>query len=142
MRADLRFILNNDLRSIQRVVNLVAERCRELGFSRKRLRFNFRVGVSEALANAMLYGNGRDPNKKVRLEAQLEPGTVTIRVTDEGHGFDPERLPDPRSPANLTRPGGRGIFLIRELMDQVEFNERGNSITMVLLDDSRDGNGV
>jgi serine/threonine-protein kinase RsbW len=91
------------------------------------------VGLTEALANAMLYGNGRDPRKRVRVEAHLTPRMIQVQVTDEGGGFDPDAVVDPTLPANRVRPGGRGIFLIRKLMDQVEFNERGNSITMILL---------
>ena len=124
-------------RPVQQLVN----RCRELGFDDDRLRLNLRVGVTEALANAMLYGNGRDPAKRVRVEANVSPDEVTVRVTDEGRGFDPQAVCDPTLPGNRSRPCGRGIFLIRSLMDHVEFNERGNSITMVLLAGSRTNRG-
>lgn len=124
--------LPNDLRAIERAVNYLMARGREVGFDSRRLRLNLRVGVTEALANAMLYGNTRDPRKRVRLEARIGPHTVTVRVTDEGGGFDPAEVPDPTIPPYLDRVGGRGIFLIRKLMDRVEFNETGNSITMVL----------
>ncbi|MGH7447058.1 MAG: ATP-binding protein, partial [Longimicrobiales bacterium] len=78
------------------------------------------------------YGNSRDPRKRVRVEAHLTPRQIKVQVTDEGRGFDPDAVRDPTLPANRVRPGGRGIFLIRQLMDRVEFNERGNSITMIL----------
>ncbi|MGH7577347.1 MAG: ATP-binding protein [Longimicrobiales bacterium] len=134
--------LPNDLQVIERSVEYLMERGGELGFNHDRLRLNLRVGVSEALANAMLYGNCRDPGKRVLLEARLSPAAITIRVTDEGCGFDPDRLDDPTLPANRWRVGGRGIFLIRKLMDRVEFNERGNSIEMMLLNAPRDADGV
>lgn len=124
--------LPNDLRAIERAVNYLMARGREVGFDARRLRLNLRVGVTEALANAMLYGNSRDPRKRVRLEARVSSQRVTVRITDEGGGFDPGDLPDPTVPPYLDRTGGRGIFLIRQLMDRVEFNESGNSITMVL----------
>ncbi len=124
--------LQADLQDVEEVVDFLVERCREAGFDESRLRLNFRVGVTEALVNAILYGNDRDPDKRVRVEARLSAAAVSIRITDEGSGFDPGELPDPTTPHNRTRPGGRGIFLIRKLMDDVEFNERGNSITMVL----------
>lgn len=124
--------LPNDLRTIERAVQYVMDRSCEVGFDRARLRLNLRVGLTEALANAMLYGNGRDPAKKVRIDAQLSREAVVVTVTDEGRGFDPATLPDPTAVPNRNRSGGRGIFLIRKLMDQVEFNERGNAITMVL----------
>jgi len=124
--------LPNDLRAIERSVTNLMERGREVGFSDSRLRLNLRVSLTEALANAMLYGNRRDPSKRVRLEASIAHDEIIIRVTDEGRGFDPARVADPTLPANRLRPGGRGLFLIRQLMDEVEFNERGNSILMVL----------
>jgi serine/threonine-protein kinase RsbW len=125
--------LPNDLRAIERSVDYLTDKGREVGFDDERLRLNFRVGLTEALANAMLYGNSRDPQKRVRVVACLTSRKIEIQVTDEGRGFDPDAVLDPTLPANRVRPGGRGIFLIRQLMDRVEFNDRGNSITMILL---------
>jgi serine/threonine-protein kinase RsbW len=132
MSSDYTLELPNDLRAIEAAVSYLVERSIDAGFDADRLRLNFRVSLSEALANAMLYGNGRDPAKHVRVEAHLSREEVVVRVTDQGRGFDPSTVPDPTLPANRSRPGGRGIFLIRNLMDSVEFNPQGNSITMVL----------
>lgn len=132
MQANYIIELPNDLCAIGKSVEYLIARGVEAGFEDSRLRLNLRVGLSEALANAMLYGNCRDPRKRVRIEARLTPDEITLRVTDEGHGFDPEKLADPTLPGNRKRIGGRGIFLIRKMMDHVEFNEKGNSITMVL----------
>jgi serine/threonine-protein kinase RsbW len=133
MRLDYVLELPNDLRAIERSVDYLMDKGREVGFDYDRLRLNFRVGLTEALANAMLYGNCRDPRKRVRVEAHLSARKIKVQVTDEGRGFDPDAVLDPTLPANRARAGGRGIFLIRNLMDRVEFNERGNSITMILL---------
>jgi serine/threonine-protein kinase RsbW len=133
MQLDYVLELPNDLRAIERSVDYLMEKGRSVGFDYDRLRLNFRVGLTEALANAMLYGNCRDPRKRVKIEAHLTPLEITVQVTDEGRGFNPDTVLDPTLPANRVRPGGRGIYLIRQLMDRVEFNERGNSITMVLL---------
>lgn len=124
--------LPNDLGAIERSVDFLLERCRDAGFDDGRLRLNLRVGVAEALANAMMYGNRRDPAKRVVLEAWCGRDEVRIRVTDEGRGFDPGTIPDPTLPDNRTRTCGRGVFLIRQLMDRVEFNDQGNSIEMFL----------
>jgi serine/threonine-protein kinase RsbW len=132
MQLDYVLELPNDLRAIERSVDYLMDKGREVGFDYDRLRLNFRVGLTEALANAMLYGNCRDPRKRVRVEAHLTPLEIKVRVTDEGRGFDPEAVTDPTLLPNRMRSGGRGIFLIRQLMDRVEFNERGNSITMIL----------
>lgn len=132
MRANFVLELPNDLQAIERAVEYLMARCNEAGFDCERVGLKLRVGVTEALSNAMLYGNARDPRKRVLVEAKVAAEAVVVRVTDEGRGFDPDSLPDPTLPCNLTRPCGRGIYLIRTLMDRVEFNERGNSITMVL----------
>ncbi len=132
MKLDYILELPNDLRAIERSVEYLMDRGAELGFDADRLRLNFRVGLTEAITNAMLYGNARDPDKRVRVEAHLSTDAIVVSVTDEGSGFDPRRLPDPTTPRNRLRSGGRGIFLIRKLMDRVEFNDRGNSILMVL----------
>jgi len=124
--------LPSDLQAIERVVDELVARSQEAGFCCERKRLNLQVGVTEALANAVLYGNARDPRKVVRVELRITDDAITISVTDEGRGFDPGSIPDPTLPANLRRTGGRGLYLIRKLMDRVEFNESGNSITMVL----------
>lgn len=133
MQSDCVLELPSDLRMIEGAVQYLMDRSCEAGFDEERLRLNFRVGLSEALANAMLYGNGRDPKKRVRVEARFSDCSVVVRVTDEGCGFDPRSIPDPTLPGNRRRTRGRGIYLIKKLMDHVEFNEQGNSITMVLL---------
>jgi serine/threonine-protein kinase RsbW len=125
--------LPNDVGAIERSVDYLLDRCLDAGFDADRLRLNFRVGVAEALANAMMYGNERDPAKRVRLEAWCSPDLIRVRVTDEGTGFDPGALPDPTLPQNRSSERGRGVFLIRQLMDRVEFNEQGNSVEMLLL---------
>ena len=68
----------------------------------------------------------------LRVELRVRSGEVRARVTDEGSGFDPDTVPDPRLPENIPRPDGRGIFLMRALMDEVHYNELGNSVTLVL----------
>ena len=124
--------LPSDLRVIEAAVAYLVGRCQAFAFKGSRLTLNLRVGVSEALANAMLYGNGRDPSKRVRVEVLLDCTRVALHVIDEGRGFDPDAVPDPTAAANLERPGGRGLFLLRKLMDEVEYNECGNAVRLVL----------
>lgn len=132
MERELVFELPNDLHCIQDAVEFVVRRCSACDAVARRVRLNFRVGLTEALSNAMIYGNGRDPSKRVRVEVLVRAGCVTARVTDQGTGFDPNRVPDPTTPRNLRREGGRGIFLMRQLLDEVRFNDQGNSVTLVL----------
>jgi serine/threonine-protein kinase RsbW len=137
-RRDIVLELPSDIRSIERTVNYVMLRCRDCQTQARRLDLNFRVGLTEALANAMLYGNGHDPCKRVRVEIIVDQGRIEARVTDQGDGFDPSAVPDPTEPANLTRPCGRGLFLMRKLMDEVWYNDRGNQVTLVMRLDSGD----
>jgi serine/threonine-protein kinase RsbW len=133
MRPDFSLELANDVRAIEAAVEYLVDRCLAAGFTDDdRLRLNLRVSVTEALANAMEKGNLDDPAKSVRIDARLAADRIVVRVTDQGGGFDPALVPDPTLPQHRSRSGGRGIFLIRNLMDAVEFNELGNSITMVL----------
>lgn len=132
MASDFVFDIPNDLTSIDEAVELVVRRCPKCVDDPRKLRLNLRVGLSEALANAMLYGNAQDPSKRVRVEVAFQGSTITARVTDEGCGFDPSRIPDPTTPSNLMKAEGRGLFLMRKLLDEVYFNDLGNSVTLVL----------
>lgn len=132
MDQELILELPNDIRSIEHAVQYVMEHCSGCCAYARKLDLNFRVGLSEALSNAMLYGNDRDPGKRIRVEVTVRDEQVTACVTDQGSGFDPNLVPDPTLPGNLSKPGGRGIFLMRSLMDEVQFNEEGNSVTLIL----------
>ena len=89
------------------------------------------LALEEAFLNAVKHGNRMDPTKKVTIDYAVDPEQVEIRMTDEGPGFDPGRVPDPRVGKNLYRPEGRGLLLIRSYMHTVEYNEQGNSLRMV-----------
>lgn len=129
---DIVLELPSDIRSIERTVDYVMLRCRDCRARARRLDLNFRVGLTEALSNAMLYGNGHDPCKRVKVEITVQHGRLQARVTDQGNGFDPTAVPDPTEPANVTKPCGRGLFLMRSLLDEVWYNDRGNQVTLVL----------
>ena len=126
------FELPNDIAAIEGAVDHAVEHCAPAGIDRRRLLFNFRVGLTEAISNAILYGNSRDPDTRVRVELTAVPGEVRVRVSDQGDGFDPDAVPDPRLPENLLLPDGRGVFVMWALMDEVRFNRRGNAVTLVL----------
>ena len=130
--SDLVLELPSDVRSIEHAVEYVVRRCRSCERHAERLRLNFRVGLTEALSNAMLYGNAHDPSKRVRVEVTFGRGTIRARVTDQGCGFDPFSIPDPTCPENLMKPSGRGLFLMRQLLDEVLYNDQGNQVTLVL----------
>ncbi len=132
MDQELILELPNDIRSIEHAVEYVMRHCSTCCDYARRFNLNFRVGLTEALSNAMLYGNNSDPQKRVRVEVTVRVEEIAVRITDQGVGFDPTTIPDPTLPDNISKSGGRGIFLMRSLMDEVKFNDRGNSVTLVL----------
>jgi serine/threonine-protein kinase RsbW len=122
----------SDVGCIEQAVSLVARHCLTGTAGCDRLRFRLQVAVAEALANAVIRGNREDPRKWVYVEAELLPDRIHVYVTDEGDGFDPAQVPEPVLPEQLFESCGRGLFLIRKLVDEVRFNEQGNSICMTL----------
>lgn len=129
---DLIWVIPSDVSEIGGIVDAVLERCSRCPADPRKLRLNLRVGLTEALANAVVRGNGRDPAKRVRVEVHLGDVGIIARVTDEGRGFNPDDVPDPTDAERLDAPNGRGLFLMRRLLDEVSFNERGNSVTLKL----------
>jgi serine/threonine-protein kinase RsbW len=95
--------------------------------------FRTQLAYEEAIVNAIRHGNRCDPEKTVLVEMECDQERTTIQITDQGEGFDPTSLPDPRQDEYLEAPGGRGVLLINEIMSHVEYNERGNQITMVMI---------
>jgi serine/threonine-protein kinase RsbW len=124
--------LPSDVNCIEEAVELVTRHCLAGHQATKRIRFRLRVVLSEALTNAIVRGNGEDRTKWVDVRAELVPEVIRVSVTDEGPGFDPQTIPEPLQPEQLDVATGRGLFLIRKLVDTVQFNERGNSICMIL----------
>jgi serine/threonine-protein kinase RsbW len=122
----------SDLSLVGDAVDLAARHCDVGVLSQRRLQFNLRTALAEALANAIAYGNHHDPSRLVRIEVACRPDAVRIEVADDGLGFDPSQVPDPTAPEFLEREGGRGLFVLRHLVDTIEFNERGNSVCLVL----------
>jgi serine/threonine-protein kinase RsbW len=89
---------------------------------------NIIVAVTEAVNNAIYHGNKADPNKKVHVGFKTSPKSISFSIRDEGPGFDFNNLPDPTDPANIEKPSGRGIFLMKHLADEVSFSEDGRCV--------------
>lgn len=92
--------------------------------------FDVHVSFEEALRNAMLHGNKLDPRKTVTIEIEITEGELTIVVEDQGQGFDPDKVPDPTAEENLLRESGRGVYLIKYLMDDVKYVNGGRKLIM------------
>jgi serine/threonine-protein kinase RsbW len=89
------------------------------------------LSLREALANAILHGNRQHADKRVQLDCFHESdGCMLVVVRDEGKGFDPATVRDPTLPENILRPGGRGIYLIRRFMDEVDYLNGGRELRM------------
>jgi serine/threonine-protein kinase RsbW len=92
---------------------------------------NIMVAVTESVNNAIRHGNKFDKEKLVYLTLQVENNQLLFEIEDEGPGFDYDTLPDPTAPENLENPGGRGIFLMRNLCDEVNFMENGKRVQLI-----------
>ena len=122
-------VITNEPSEGQVVQSRVVELLEQYGFSGRDV-FSVRLAMEEALVNAIKHGNQMDPDKTVRLECHVDEDRVRIIIEDQGPGFDPGSLPDPTAEENLEMPGGRGVMLIQSFMDNVQYNDRGNMITM------------
>jgi serine/threonine-protein kinase RsbW len=91
---------------------------------------NIMIAVTEAVNNAIRHGNQNNSSKNVSLTLSLNEGLIKFEVRDEGNGFDFHKLPDPTSPENISKPGGRGIFLMKHLSDEVTFKENGKVVEL------------
>jgi serine/threonine-protein kinase RsbW len=91
---------------------------------------NMLVALTEAVTNAMYHGNKSDPEKKIRIQYGCIHNTLTFTISDEGKGFDFYNLPDPTAPENLEKECGRGIFLMKNLADQLIFSDGGRVVEL------------
>lgn len=154
--ARYRFALDNDESLVLPLIRRLEDVVLEMGVCDRAELIRVAVALREAIVNAIDHGNleldselrqdderiyrdlgdkrrGQSPycDRRVRIDVAVSRTQATFAVRDEGPGFDPSKLPDPTDPANLCRIGGRGLLLVRTLMDQVAFNATGNEITLV-----------
>jgi serine/threonine-protein kinase RsbW len=126
----IEFELPSDLSLMNGVLQYLLERVSRLGLIRPD-RSNLFIALDEAFVNAVKHGNKNDPHKLVRITAELSPKEACFTVEDEGDGFNIKDIPDPCDPANLFKTSGRGVLLIYNIMDEVEYNAQGNRVKMV-----------
>jgi len=124
----------SDVEYIEGVVELATQRCRELKVSPAKCSLNVPVALTEALSNAILRGNDSTGGKHVRIRAIVSDDDLVFEIVDEGPGFDLEECTqDCTTEENLTKEVGRGLFLMRRLMDRVEaFRSEGNVVRLTL----------
>lgn len=110
-------------------IERVSQKMAIVGYVDKEV-FAVRLGLEEAIVNAIKHGNRMNPKKKVSLRYAVDHREVVVEIQDEGAGFNPSELPDPLAPENLERPCGRGVFLIKSYMSWVKYNDKGNCVTV------------
>lgn len=120
----------SDLKELPAVLQSVLQDIPANGFDEDAV-FAIRLALDEALSNAIRHGNSGDSQKRVVVEYGMKDDAFQVSVTDEGHGFIPDKVPDPTLAENLERPCGRGVMLMKAYMSHVCFNERGNRVTLI-----------
>src|ERR1041385_3287496 len=126
----IEFELPSDLALMNGVLEYLQERVAKLGLIRPE-RSNLFVALDEAFVNAVKHGNKNDLSKLVKITAELSPNEAAFTAEDEGEGFDIREIPNPCDPENLFRASGRGVLLIYNIMDEVEYNAQGNRVKMI-----------
>jgi serine/threonine-protein kinase RsbW len=126
------YTLDSSLASVNKVEQTAEEYAERAGFDEDTVP-NIAMAVREAAVNAVLHGNAYDPDKHITAAFETTPDDLIIRISDQGAGLNPETIPDPLAPENILRGSGRGIFLIRAFMDEVNFRQLhpGTELTLI-----------
>lgn len=126
----LDFLVPSKLSRILGVNRLISFLAAEFGFAPEDCRVNLPMVMDEALSNAIVHGNRGDENLKVHVRIYISSSRIVIQIEDQGEGFIPETVGDPTDRENLYKGSGRGLFLIKEMMDNVVFRKDGRLIEM------------
>ena len=132
VKENNRIIIPSSLNFLREVDEFVEQKLREQGINQD-LVTDIAISVTEVVTNAVNHGNQNDPQKKVTVTLKVDKTQVTIRIEDQGTGFDPEHLANPLADENLLKDAGRGIFIVKSLMDEVKFEVNSDSGTAVVL---------
>ena len=132
-KLTLRFVdtIPSTFDALEKVVDELIELAREVKCNSEHLE-HVELALREALVNAIVHGNRQDPRKRVTVRCFCQPDRgMLLAVEDEGPGFDPRRVPDPRNAECLLETHGRGLFLMRHLVDHVRISRSGRRVTLV-----------
>jgi serine/threonine-protein kinase RsbW len=126
------FTLDSTLETVDSAEQAASRMAAEAGFAEDEI-MQISMAVREAAVNAVLHGNAYDPDKKVKLDFERTTEELVITIRDQGKGLDPAKIPDPLAPENLLKTSGRGIFLMRSFMDEVQIqpSHTGTEIKLV-----------
>ncbi len=124
-----RIELESTSENIAKVEKLIDEVC-EVSKVNQDYYGNILIAITEAVNNAIVHGNKKDPHKKFSVSCSSKNEGLCFTVSDEGEGFDFDNLPDPTDPENIEKPNGRGVFLMRNLADEVNFEDDGRIVQL------------
>lgn len=127
--------IGSDLKFMTDVELLIDTVCEDLELNEDHYG-NILIAVTEAVNNAIVHGNRNEVSKKVRVGVEKDNNKVVFVVQDEGEGFDFDNLPDPTAPENLEKPDGRGIFLMKNLSDEVGFDLNGSKVSITFVSEN------
>ena len=124
-------VLASKSEAVEEIEKLAAEAATIAGFNQEE-QDSLAIAVTELANNAVIHGNQRDPNKKIYVTVGVVDAEVRLIIRDEGNGFNPETLSNPLDPENLLRESGRGVFIVRSLMDEIsyDFSKGGTQVTL------------
>ena len=123
-------VIDSKMSAIAGVYKQLFSKLRDNAFDKDDI-FAVHLALEEAFFNAVKHGNKMNSHKKIKIEYFVDAEKIEISVTDQGSGFKPDAIADPRLGENLFKPGGRGLLLMNSYMDVVNFSEQGNSVRMV-----------
>jgi serine/threonine-protein kinase RsbW len=130
LHENIEFELPSAISLMHIVLEYLLKRVEKLGVIKSE-QSNLFVALDEAFVNAVKHGNKFDAEKLIRVTAQVSKEEARFTIEDEGEGFDVHNIPDPLDPENLFKTSGRGVLFIYNIMDEVQYNDRGNRLTMV-----------
>ena len=124
--------LESSLDSVNKVEQTAEDYALRAGFDEDTVP-NIAMAVREAAVNAVVHGNSYSPDKQITASFEATAESMIVRIADQGAGLDPDTVPDPLAPENILRGSGRGIFLIRAFMDEVNFRQLhpGTELTLI-----------
>lgn len=121
--------IESHISNLGKVEHFLNDKLKELNISRKTY-CRLYLAVTEGVSNAIIHGNKSNSNKKVTIKFENLEGAYKIEIGDEGNGFDFNNLPDPRAAHNILKESGRGVFIMKEYADHIDFNNRGSVIIL------------
>lgn len=135
----LDFLIPSDLSYVLGVNHLVSTLLKEFMFPTADYRINIPLACDEALTNAIIHGNDSDPEKKVSIQIYISSSRIKLRIKDQGPGFDVEGVKNPTEGANLLRSSGRGVYLMKSIMDTVDYRDGGRVLELERMNTNANG---